>query len=34
MKFVYGRRYLDFAATLKHRKSASEELLMDPRLSA
>jgi predicted RNA-binding Zn ribbon-like protein len=37
MKFVYvsGRRCLDFAGTLKHRTSASEELLTEPdRLSA
>ena len=37
MKFVYasGRRCLDFAGTLKHRRSAREELLTEPgRLSA
>jgi predicted RNA-binding Zn ribbon-like protein len=37
MKFVYvsGRRCLDFAGTLKHRRSACEELLTEPgRLSA
>ncbi|MGE2815332.1 CGNR zinc finger domain-containing protein [Mycobacterium heidelbergense] len=34
MKFVYvsGRRCLDFAGTVKHRMSAREELLADPRL--
>lgn len=32
MKFVYvsGRQCLDFAGTLKHRRSAREELLTDP----
>ena len=32
MKFVYvsGRRCLDFAGTLRHRRSAREELLTDP----
>jgi predicted RNA-binding Zn ribbon-like protein len=37
MKFVFvsGRRCLDFVGTLKHRRSAREELLTDPeRLSA
>ena len=37
MKFVYvsGRRCLDFAGTLKHRRTLREELLTEPdRLSA